>query len=67
MLSPGEPPGLSQSFTRVAGASVNGGRMDYFALAEDSLLSAVFAYSQLDRVDIPNYWHWAEEFVLCDN
>lgn len=60
------PGDLPHSFG-VAGESVNGGRMDNFALAEDSLLSAVFAYSQLDRVDIPNYWHWAEEFVLCDN
>jgi phospholipase C len=51
----------------VAVASVNDGRMDNFALPEESLISAVFAYSQLEPVDIPNYWHWAREFVLCDN
>lgn len=48
-------------------ASVNGGRMDHFAFPEISPASAAFAYSRLHRSDVPNYWRWAEEFVLCDN
>ena len=50
---------------RAAGlASLNEGRQDGFALGSYGLL---FAYSQFDRGSIPNYWHWAENFVLCDN
>ncbi|MEX0992241.1 MAG: alkaline phosphatase family protein [Actinomycetota bacterium] len=45
---------------------VNGGRMDQFA-HPDSPSSLAYAYSQLDRADIPNYWAWAKNFVLCDN
>ena len=26
-----------------------------------------WAYTQLDRSQLPNYWHWAREFVLADN
>jgi phospholipase C len=44
--------------------SVNGGAMDGFAIEP---VSDVFAYSQYLEQDIPNYWHWAREFVLSDN
>ncbi|MEX1045980.1 MAG: alkaline phosphatase family protein [Actinomycetota bacterium] len=43
-----------------------GGKMDGFA-AEYSRSSVAFAYSQLAREDVPNYWHWAENYVLSDN
>jgi phospholipase C len=44
--------------------SHNDGRMDGFAIGD---FGAAFAYSQFGRPDIPNYYAWAEEFVLCDN
>src|SRR5918992_551939 len=44
----------------------NGGKMDGFA-DEQVRVSQAFAYSQYDEPDIPNYWHWAREFVLSDN
>src|SRR5919197_6530423 len=43
---------------------VNGGKMDGFAHDE---VSAYFAYTQASSESIPNYWHWARNFVLCDN
>jgi phospholipase C len=53
---------------------INGGAMDGFAstvhgrsaprLRRNALH---FAYTQLDREDVPNYWHWAGRNVLCDN
>jgi phospholipase C len=57
---------------RAALASINGGRMDNFALPNFELpklaeVAAVYAYSQLHESDVPNYWHWAREYVLCDN
>jgi phospholipase C len=42
----------------------NGGKMDGFAIGE---YGPYFAYSQFDRPDVPNYFRWADEFVLCDN
>jgi phospholipase C len=30
-------------------------------------VAAAYAYSQLHESDVPNYWHWAREYVLCDN
>jgi phospholipase C len=44
--------------------SHNGGRMDGFAIGE---YGPDFAYSQFDREDVPNYFHWADEYALCDN
>jgi phospholipase C len=57
---------------RAALDSINGGRMDNFALPNFELpelaeVAAVYAYSQLHESDVPNYWHWAREYVLCDN
>lgn len=45
-------------------ASLNGGEMDGFALGA---YGPLYAYSQFSKEDIPNYWHWAKEYVLCDN
>jgi phospholipase C len=42
----------------------NGGAMDGFAIGD---YGAYFAYSQFGRDDIPNYYGWAEDFVLCDH
>jgi phospholipase C len=44
--------------------AVNDGDMDGFA---QGLYGSLYAYSQFDREDVPNYWHWAENFVLSDN
>jgi phospholipase C len=41
----------------------NGGAMDGFDQGEQG----DWAYSQLRRRQLPNYWRWAEEFVLFDN
>jgi phospholipase C len=40
------------------------GAMDGFAIGE---FGPYFAYSQFGRADVPNYYHWAREFVLGDN
>lgn len=45
-------------------ASHNDGAMDGFAIGE---YGPFFAYSQFEREDVPNYFHWADRFVLCDN
>jgi len=45
--------------------SWNKGRMNKFARDE---ISDRYAYTQMQgRSDLPNYWRWAEEFVLSDN
>ncbi|HEX9822968.1 MAG TPA: alkaline phosphatase family protein [Actinomycetota bacterium] len=45
-------------------AQYNDGKLDGFALGK---YGELYGYSQLDEADIPNYYHWAREFVLCDN
>jgi phospholipase C len=48
----------------------DGGKMDGFAHSvtpEFAPVSAAYAYSQVKEEDIPNYWHWARNHVLCDN
>ena len=40
----------------------NGGAMDGFDQGEQG----DWAYTQLRRPQLPNYWHWAREFVLFD-
>lgn len=48
----------------VSVASINGGRMDGFVtnhIADD------YAYTQFWPEQIPNYWRWAEDYVLGDN
>jgi len=42
----------------------NGGELDGFA---QGIYGPYYGYSQHDRMDVPNYWHWAENYVLCDN
>lgn len=42
----------------------NGGKLDAFAQGK---YGDVYGYSQFAERDIPNYFHWAREYVLCDN
>jgi phospholipase C len=42
----------------------NNGRMDGFNQSEAADHGA---YTQFLPEDLPNYWHWAEQFVLLDN
>jgi phospholipase C len=44
-------------------AAWNRGRMDGFDQGEQG----AWAYSQFRRSQLPNYWRWAEAFVLFDN
>ncbi|MEP7033223.1 MAG: alkaline phosphatase family protein [Actinomycetota bacterium] len=43
----------------------DGGKMDGFATVSDAADS--YAYTQYGPQDLPNYWHWAQHFVLGDN
>ncbi len=43
----------------------NEGAMDGFATISEA--ADRFAYTQYHPEDLPNYWHWAERFVLGDN
>ena len=45
-------------------AAWNGGRMDGFNQGESA---DRWAYTQLHRDQLPNYWHWARNNVLFDN
>jgi phospholipase C len=47
--------------------NLDGGAMDNFVLPAYHELGTLFAYSQLTEADVPSYWRWAREFVLCDN
>jgi phospholipase C len=40
------------------------GKMDGFATVSDA--ADRYAYTQYRPQDLPNYWHWAEQFVLGD-
>jgi phospholipase C len=40
------------------------GRMDGF---DQGGLTTKWAFTRLDRDQLPNYWHWARRFVLADN
>jgi phospholipase C len=44
-------------------AAWNEGKMDFF----DQGPQGDWAYSQLRKPDLPNYWRWAKEFALFDN
>lgn len=41
-----------------------GGTMDGFAIGA---FGPTYGYSQFSEEDIPNYYHWARENVICDN
>jgi phospholipase C len=41
----------------------NRGKMDGF---NQDAVSDRWAYTQLQRSQLPNYWHWARQFVLAD-
>ncbi|HEV8565392.1 MAG TPA: alkaline phosphatase family protein [Actinomycetota bacterium] len=45
-------------------AAWNHGEMDGF---NQGAVSDRWAYTQLRRSQLPNYWHWAKRFVLGDN
>ncbi|MGQ0670221.1 MAG: alkaline phosphatase family protein [Actinomycetota bacterium] len=46
----------------------NEGKMDGFSSGiNDSPTADRYAYTQFRPEKLPNYWHWAEEFVLSDN
>jgi phospholipase C len=42
----------------------DGGRMDGFG---GGLYNYGYGYSQFGRPDLPNYWSWADDYVLSDN
>src|SRR5438105_5378169 len=43
---------------------LNGGNMDGFATGT---YGPYFSYTQYNEHALPNYYHWAREYVLCDN
>jgi phospholipase C len=45
-------------------ADYDHGRMDGFG---NNTTAAQMAYTQMDENTIPNYWRWAQRFVLSDN
>jgi phospholipase C len=45
-------------------AAWNNGKMDGFNQTESA---DQWAYTQLHKEQLPNYWHWARNFVLADN
>jgi phospholipase C len=59
----GRTPGDIPHCYNCAIAAWNGGAMDGFDQGEHG----DWAYTQLARAQLPNYWHWAEENVLFDN
>jgi len=48
----------------IALKSYNDGKMDGFGVSQ---FAESFAYTLASRDDIPNYWSWAEDYVLGDN
>jgi phospholipase C len=42
----------------------NHGKMDGF---NQGVVADRWAYTQLHRAQLPNYWHWARQYVLADN
>jgi phospholipase C len=74
-LDRGEPRALTRSPDRLptdikhcyrcALDAWNEGEMDGFATISEA--ADAYAYTQYLPEDLPNYWHWAEEFVLGDN
>jgi len=44
--------------------SINDGKMDRFVQND---VGSYYAYSQMRPEYMPNYWRWAENYVLCDN
>jgi phospholipase C len=57
-------PGDLSHTTDAWNASYRDGQMDGFALGA---FGPYFAYSQFDRHDVPNYFAWAQDFVLNDH
>ncbi len=59
----GRTPGDIPHCYQCALAAWNDGAMDGFDQGEHG----DWAYTQLRKNQLPNYWHWAKEFVLFDN
>ena len=57
------PHDLSHDYTRAL-ADWNGGKMNGFAYDANS---RHWAYTELHPEQIPQYWHWAQQFVLADH
>ena len=57
-------PDLGHSFADAVEA-INGGRMDRFDLVQNG--EALTGYTSFTRKGIPNYWSYAENFVLSDH
>ncbi|MEX0992239.1 MAG: alkaline phosphatase family protein [Actinomycetota bacterium] len=45
-------------------AQYNDGKLDGFAIGS---FGRFYGYSQLHESDVPNYFRWAREYVICDN
>src|SRR5205085_11040658 len=43
---------------------LNGGQLNGFA---GGAYGQFYSYTQFDRQDLPNYWRWADDFVLSDH
>jgi phospholipase C len=53
---------------RDAHVSINGGKMNQFNLVENGDVNGVMIpMTQMTQADIPNYWMYAQNFVLADN
>lgn len=51
-----------------AQVGTDGGKMDHFDLIGDGNVNGNFlAYTQMQQADIPNYYAYAQNFVLADN
>ena len=49
-------------------ASVDGGKMDRFDIIDGGNISGEYqGLTQMQAADIPNYWSYAQNFVLADN
>jgi phospholipase C len=61
------PGDINHSF-QAALLAMDGGKMDRFDLLKNAIMNGVdYSMSQFQESDIPNYWTYAENFVLCDN
>lgn len=48
-------------------AAIDGGKMDRFDLIDEGNVNAQYtSYTQMTAQDIPNYWSYAQNFVLAD-
>ncbi len=61
------PYNIGHSWTD-AHTAIDGGKMDRFDLVQNGNVNGyILPLTQLQQSDIPNYWSYAEHFVLADN